>query len=136
MQQFSSQNETELRGFLHYFLFEGDEVFTPVGELSFGERARLTLASLVAQGCNFLVLDEPINHLDIPSRERFEEALSAYAGTALVIAHDRYFIERLATRVWKVEAGSVRVYADLEEALGLAEPVQPLPLDLAGGGSE
>jgi ATP-binding cassette subfamily F protein 3 len=60
LQQFSAQNDTDLRSFLHYFLFEGDEVFTPVGELSFGERARLMLATLVAQGCNFLVLDEPI----------------------------------------------------------------------------
>jgi ATP-binding cassette subfamily F protein 3 len=117
LQQFSAQNETDLRHFLHYFLFESDEVFTPVGGLSFGERARLALATLVAQGCNFLVLDEPINHLDIPSRERFEQALTAFEGTALVIAHDRYFIERYATQVWQVEQGTVRAYADLADAL-------------------
>ncbi len=117
LQQFSAQNETDLRNFLHYFLFEGDEVFTPVGELSFGERTRLALATLVAQGCNFLVLDEPINHLDIPSREKFEQALTAFEGTALVIAHDRYFIQRFATRVWQVEQGTVREYADLADAL-------------------
>ena len=117
LQQFSSQTETELRNFLHYFLFEGDAVFTPVGELSFGERARLMLATLVAQGCNCLVLDEPINHLDIPSRERFEQALSNFEGTALVIAHDRYFIERFATQVWKVEHDTVRAYAELSDAL-------------------
>ncbi len=117
LQQFSHQTETELRNFLHFFLFEDDEVFTPVARLSFGERARLMLATLVAQGCNFLVLDEPINHLDIPSRERFEQALTAFEGTALVIAHDRYFISRFATSVWKAEAGEVRVFADLEAAL-------------------
>ncbi|MGQ0604633.1 MAG: ABC-F family ATP-binding cassette domain-containing protein [Anaerolineales bacterium] len=122
LQQFSSQTETELRNFLHYFLFEGDGVFTPVVELSFGERARLALATLVAQGCNFLVLDEPINHLDIPSRERFEEALSNFDGTALVIAHDRYFIERFATQVWKVERGTVHAYAELSDALADVPP--------------
>ncbi len=67
-------DETDARSFLHYFLFGGDEVFTPVGRLSFGERSRLGLALLAVQGCNFLLLDEPINHLDIPSRERFEQA--------------------------------------------------------------
>jgi ATP-binding cassette subfamily F protein 3 len=117
LQQFSNQTETDLRNFLHYFLFEGDDVFTPVAGLSYGERSRLALATLVAQGCNFLLLDEPINHLDIPSRTRFEQALTSFAGAALAIVHDRYFIERFATRVWKVEGGSVREYVDLEEAL-------------------
>ncbi|MBL8055210.1 MAG: ABC-F family ATP-binding cassette domain-containing protein [Anaerolineales bacterium] len=113
----SRQDETALRHFLHFFLFEGDEVFTPIAGLSHGERARLALAALVAQGCNFLVLDEPINHLDIPSRERFEQALTAFPGTALIIAHDRYFIDRLATSIWKAAGGGVRVCADLGEAL-------------------
>ena len=117
LQQFSSQAETDLRNFLHYFLFEGDDVFTPVTELSYGERARLALAVLVIQGCNFLILDEPINHLDIASRARFEQALTNFVGTSLVIAHDRYFIERFATQIWKVEAGGLRVYADLADAL-------------------
>ncbi|KAA0284517.1 MAG: ABC transporter ATP-binding protein, partial [Chloroflexi bacterium] len=74
IQSVSAINETETRNFLHYFLFKGDAALRPAGELSFGERARLQLALLVAQGCTFLILDEPINHLDIPSRERFEEA--------------------------------------------------------------
>jgi ATP-binding cassette subfamily F protein 3 len=117
LQKFSNQPETELRAFLHFFLFEGDEVFTPVNELSYGERARLVLATLVVQGCNFLVLDEPLNHLDIASRERFEQALTQFEGTALVIAHDRYFIERFATHVWQAEQGTVKVYADLAGAL-------------------
>lgn len=108
-------NQTEVRSFLHYFLFSGDEVFLPVGSLSFGERARLVLARLVAQGCNFLVLDEPINHLDIPSRTRFEGAMTAFEGTILAIVHDRYFIERFATALWAIGEGTVRPYGDLED---------------------
>jgi len=122
LQQVSPQSDTDLRNFLHYFLFSGDEVFTPVAKLSFGERARLALAVLVARGCNFLVLDEPINHLDIPSRARFEQALTAFDGTSLVIAHDRYFIEQFATRIWKVEEGTVHAYLDLEAALAGPRP--------------
>jgi ATP-binding cassette subfamily F protein 3 len=108
-------NETEARSFLHYFLFTGDDVFVPVADLSYGERARLTLAVLVAQGCNLLLLDEPINHLDIPSRERFEQAMRAYEGTVLAVVHDRFFIKRFATALWVVEGGSVRRYIDLED---------------------
>jgi ATP-binding cassette subfamily F protein 3 len=108
-------DQTDARSFLHYFLFSGDEVFVPVGSLSLGERARLVLARLVAQGCNFLLLDEPINHLDIPSRHRFEEAMAAFEGTVLVIVHDRYFIERFSTGLWAIEGGTLRAYGDLEE---------------------
>jgi ATP-binding cassette subfamily F protein 3 len=99
--------ETEARAFLHFFLFEGDDPLRPSGSLSYGERARLALALLVAQGCNFLLLDEPINHLDIPSRTRFEQALSNFEGTVLAVVHDRYFIERFATQVWVVENGHI-----------------------------
>jgi ATP-binding cassette subfamily F protein 3 len=108
-------SETQARSFLHYFLFSGDEVFLPIGSLSFGERARLVLARLVAQGCNFLLLDEPINHLDIPSRSRFEQALTVYEGTVLAIVHDRYFIEAVASGIWAIEGGTVRTYVDLED---------------------
>jgi ATP-binding cassette subfamily F protein 3 len=108
-------DQTESRSFLHYFLFAGDDVFVPVGSLSFGERARLALARLVAQGCNFLLLDEPINHLDIPSRTRFEQAMTAFEGTVLAIVHDRYFIDRFASGLWAVERGTVRSYANLED---------------------
>jgi ATP-binding cassette subfamily F protein 3 len=97
-----SQNETENRSFLSKYLFKGDDVFKQVKKLSFGERARLSLACLVAQGCNFLILDEPINHLDIPSRTQFEKALSEFEGTILAVVHDRYFIERFATQIWEV----------------------------------
>ena len=96
-------NETETRNFLHYFLFKGDDALRPTPALSYGERARLQLGLLVAQGCTFLLLDEPINHLDIPSRARFEEALANFKGTILAVVHDRYFIERFASEVWNVK---------------------------------
>ncbi len=104
-----SQNETEVRSFLSKFLFKGDDVFTPAGQLSYGERARLSLALLVAQGCNLLLLDEPINHLDIPARTRFEQALSAFEGTVLAVVHDRFFIEGYANEIWEVRDRSVDV---------------------------
>jgi ATP-binding cassette subfamily F protein 3 len=100
-------NETEARNFLHYFLFKGDEALRPTSALSFGERTRLQLGLLVAQGCTFLLLDEPINHLDIPSRTRFEQALANFKGTVLAVVHDRYFIERFASDVWEVKEGKI-----------------------------
>jgi ATP-binding cassette subfamily F protein 3 len=100
-------NETETRNFLHYFLFKGDDALRPTSALSYGERARLQLALLVAQGCTFLLLDEPINHLDIPSRARFEEALANFEGAILAVVHDRYFIERFASELWNVKDGKI-----------------------------
>jgi ATP-binding cassette subfamily F protein 3 len=102
IQAVAAMNQTEARSFLHFFLFTGDEAIRPVAQLSYGERARLALARLVAMGCTFLLLDEPINHLDIPSRTRFEQALAHYQGTVLTVVHDRYFIERFATEIWWV----------------------------------
>ena len=102
-------SETDARTFLHQFLFSGDDVFTPLGSLSYGERARLLLACLVAQGCNLLLLDEPINHLDIPSRARFEQALANFEGTVLAVVHDRYFLEGFATTLWEARHGDVQV---------------------------
>lgn len=110
IQSVSSMNETETRNFLHYFLFKGDSALRPSSELSFGERARLQLGFLVVQGCTFLILDEPINHLDIPSRARFEETLSNFKGTILAVIHDRYFIERFATEVWNIKNERVEIY--------------------------
>ena len=107
IQSVSPLNHTETRSFLHYYLFGGDDPLRPVESLSFGERARLMLARLVAMGCNFLILDEPINHLDIPSRERFEQALAGFQGSILAVVHDRYFIERFATEVWLVEGRGI-----------------------------
>jgi ATP-binding cassette, subfamily F, member 3 len=107
IQSISEMNETDTRNFLHYFLFKGDITLRPSHELSYGERARLQLAALVAQGCTFLILDEPINHLDIPSRERFEEALENFQGTILAVIHDRSFIERFATDIWMAKDGKI-----------------------------
>jgi ATP-binding cassette, subfamily F, member 3 len=108
VQRAAPLNETEARNFLHFFLFSGDDPLRPAAELSYGERARLALALLVAQGCTFLLLDEPINHLDIPSRSRFEEALAQFEGTILAVVHDRYFIDRFAAELWVVEGDGVR----------------------------
>jgi ATP-binding cassette subfamily F protein 3 len=102
-------NETEARSFLHYFLFSGDDPVRPASSLSYGERARLSLALLVAQGCNFLLLDEPINHLDIPSRARFETALTGFEGTILAVVHDRYFIHRFASILWEARGGGIQI---------------------------
>jgi ATP-binding cassette subfamily F protein 3 len=99
--------ETEARSLLHLYLFSGDEVFTPIARLSYGERARLVLARLVLSGANLLLLDEPTNHLDIPSRERFEQALAGFSGTVLAVLHDRYLIDRLATRVVELRDGRI-----------------------------
>ena len=112
-------SETEARNFLHFFLFQGDHVFTPVERLSYGERARLYLAKLVSGSPNLLLLDEPLNHLDIPSRERFEEALLNYDGTAVAATHDRAFVDSWATAVWWLEPGDtgarLRRYLDRME---------------------
>jgi ATP-binding cassette subfamily F protein 3 len=109
-------NDTEARSFLHFFLFTGDQPLTLNQALSYGERARLMLALLVAQGCNFLILDEPLNHLDIPSRTQFEKALTNFEGTALAVVHDRYFIQGFASRVWAVEGEHVLEYLELGDA--------------------
>lgn len=108
-QRSTSLNETDSRAFLHKYLFSSDDVFTPVGSLSFGQRARLALACLVARGCNFLLLDEPLNHLDLPSRAQFEQALTDFEGTILTVVHDRYFIQRYATSLWQIERGILRI---------------------------
>jgi ATP-binding cassette subfamily F protein 3 len=101
-------NQTQARCFLARFLLTGDEPLKPNALLSYGQRARLSLARLVADGCNCMLLDEPVNHLDIPSRTQFEEALSGFDGAVLVAVHDRYFIERFADEVWRVEEKAIR----------------------------
>ncbi len=95
--------ETDARSFLAKFLFVGEEPLKPVSLLSYGQRTRLLLARLVADNCNCLLLDEPVNHLDIPSRTQFETALKEFDGTVLAVVHDRYYIERFAEEVWWVE---------------------------------
>lgn len=109
LQRACGMNETEARTFLHKYLFTGDEVFTPMNALSFGQRTRLSLARLVAQGCNLLLLDEPLNHLDLSSRGQFERALAEFKGTVLVVTHDRYFIQRYATHLWEIRGGILHI---------------------------
>ena len=113
----AAMGETKARHFLHFFLFEADEVFTRVGALSYGERARLLLARLIVSGVNCLLLDEPINHLDIPSRAQFTAALDAFPGTTLIATHDRAFIDQFANGIWSPRDGTLRRYVD-REAMG------------------
>ncbi|GIX48291.1 MAG: ABC transporter [Candidatus Tectimicrobiota bacterium] len=100
----------EMRTYLGRFLFRGDAVFQPVGQLSGGEKSRVALAKLVLSQANLLVLDEPTNHLDIPAREALEQALAAYPGTLLVVSHDRYFLDRVATRLLYLRDGTWEDY--------------------------
>lgn len=101
--------EGEARNVLAHYLFYGNDVFKPLQQLSGGEWTRLRLALLVRRKPNLLLLDEPTNHLDAASREALEEALEAFQGTVLAISHDRYFINRLAKRVWSLEQGKIAV---------------------------
>ena len=106
--------ETEVRSKLALFLFTGEDVYKSVASLSGGERARLTLCKLVLSDSNLLVLDEPTNHLDIGSREALEEAINNYNGTVVAVSHDRYFIDKLATRLLELvpvsEGGGIISY--------------------------
>lgn len=100
----------EARDRLAAFGFRGEDVFTPVGALSGGEKSRLRLCMLMGSDINFLILDEPTNHLDISSREWMEDALSDYEQTLLFVSHDRYFIEKFATRIWALNDGKITDY--------------------------
>ena len=92
-------NNTEIRSILATFLFTDDDVFKLIKELSGGERGRVSLAKLMLSKANFLIMDEPTNHLDIASKEILENALNNYIGTVLYVSHDRYFINKTATRI-------------------------------------
>lgn len=110
-------NQTEARRFLGYYLLTGDEVLKPAVQLSYGQRARLMLALLVVSGCNVLLLDEPINHLDISSRTQFEQALNAFSGAILMVVHDRYFIDRFAQQVWQVKGKRIIAAGNIDRSL-------------------
>ena len=101
---------TEIRNTLAAFLFTNDDVFKKVRDLSGGEQGRLCLAKLMLSECNFLILDEPTNHLDIVSKEILEKAISGYEGTCFYISHDRYFVNKTATRILELENKSFTEY--------------------------
>lgn len=103
-------SNTEIRNTLAAFLFTGDDVFKRIDNLSGGERGRMSLAKLMLSESNFLILDEPTNHLDITSKEILEDALNAYEGTVLYVSHDRYFINRTASRILELSGGKLTSY--------------------------
>jgi len=121
----STLKEAEARNFLGAFLFSGDDVFKTIDALSGGERGRLAIVKLILQGANLLLLDEPSNHLDIPSQEILQSALSQFPETILMVSHDRYLIDRLATQLWVIDPlekslavfkGGYTEYADAKRA--------------------
>jgi len=130
--------ESELRSLLGCFLFSGDDVFKRLGVLSGGERNRFALARILVSPSNFLLLDEPTNHLDMRAKDVLLEAIAAFSGTVVFVSHDRYFIDRLATRVIEVESGVVTTYpgnyedylrkkeelASRASSIGLSSPVE------------
>ena len=99
---YPDMNNTRVRNVLAAFLFTGDDVYKKVGDLSGGERGRVSLAKLMLSDANFLILDEPTNHLDIQGKEVLEEAIRNYEGTVLYVSHDRYFINQTATRIMEL----------------------------------
>ena len=122
-------NQTEIRNTLAAFLFTGDDVYKRIGDLSGGERGRLSLARLMLSEANFLILDEPTNHLDITSKEILEDALNSYEGTVLYVSHDRYFINRTASRILDLKEktltgylGNYDYYLEKKEASSKALP--------------
>lgn len=126
---YPKMNQTEIRSALAAFLFKGDEVFKPLSEMSGGERARIALLKLMLGGYNLLLLDEPTNHLDAFSREELENTLLDYSGTMLIVSHDRYFINKLSTRILELKSnglteylGNYDYYLERKSASGNAEP--------------
>ena len=113
--------EKTVRSYLALFLFRGDDVFKSVDTLSGGEKAKLCLLKLMLSGANVLLLDEPTNHLDIPSREVLEAALSDFDGTIIAVSHDRYFINKLSTKIYRMsENGFERFDGDYDSYAGIA----------------
>ena len=105
-----SSTQTELRSLLGCFLFSGDDVFKRIGVLSGGERNRYALLKMLLHPANFLLLDEPTNHLDIRAKDVLLEALEKYTGTVVFVSHDRYFIDKLSTRVFEIGDSKVETY--------------------------
>ncbi len=130
----------EIRDYLARYQFSGEEVFKKVSTLSGGERGRLALAKLALSDANLLLLDEPSNHLDIPSQEILQEVLAEYQGTILLVSHDRYLIDALATQIWEIEADEAalrvfegsysqyRLQKEMEKAMPDASERQAMPI--------
>ncbi len=110
LQDLTGMLDGEVRDYLARFLFSGDDVYKKVGMLSGGERGRLALAKLSYSDANLLFLDEPTNHLDIPAQEVLETVLDTYKGTLVIVSHDRYLVDKLATQIWAVKDKSLTVY--------------------------
>jgi ATP-binding cassette subfamily F protein 3 len=104
---YRSYTDTQMRSILGRFLFRNDDVFLTVGDLSGGEKARLSLLKMMLGGANTLLLDEPTNHMDIESKEVFEEALAEFPGTAIIISHDRYFLQRIPDRILELTSEGI-----------------------------
>ncbi len=128
--EYPDMTETEIRNVCAGFLFTGDDVFTKISSLSGGERGRVSLAKLMLSEANFLILDEPTNHLDTQSREILEDAVSSYSGTVLYVSHDRYFINKTATRIFELEGkrftqylGNYDYYLEKNEEAAASESV-------------
>ncbi|MHB1316128.1 MAG: ribosomal protection-like ABC-F family protein [Christensenellales bacterium] len=122
---FPHMDQTQVRNALASFLFKSDDVYKPVHALSGGEKARVALLKLMLSSPNLMILDEPTNHLDIRSRETLEEALSSYEGTLLIVSHDRYFINKLATKVCRMELHRCLEYSGNYDAF--TEKYDPSP---------
>ncbi|HEX9109893.1 MAG TPA: ABC-F family ATP-binding cassette domain-containing protein [Terriglobales bacterium] len=132
-----SSTQTQLRSLLGCFLFSGDDVFKRIGVLSGGERNRYALLKMLLHPANFLLLDEPTNHLDLRAKDVLLEALMKYTGTVVFVSHDRYFIDKLATRVFEIGEGKVEIYpGNYEDYLwrkqgGAAQQTAMIQKDLA-----
>lgn len=109
-ESYSLYSDTEMRNILGRFLFRNDDVFLDIRSLSGGEKARLSLVKIMLSGANVLVMDEPTNHLDIESKEVFEEALLDFPGTVIVVSHDRYFLNRIPTRILELDTDGITEY--------------------------
>jgi len=125
---------TELRNLLGCFLFSEDDVFKRIGVLSGGERNRYALARMLLQPSNFMLLDEPTNHLDLRAKDVLLESLEKYTGTVVFVSHDRYFIDKLATRIFEVGSGEVHVFPGNYEDYMWRKEGKPLDLTLSING--
>ncbi len=136
LQLYQTMGLRDARNLLARYLFRGDDVFKPMGALSGGERGRFALMVLVLQPANFLLLDEPTNHLDIEAQEMLEGALKTFEGTTLLVSHDRYLINQLATQVWEVREGRLHIYPGNYAAYRAARDAEKVALATAKAAAE